>query len=514
MRHACTIRRILAGCTVGGAFVLLLSCGGGSGGSSTPPPVCALGETLVNGVCQPTPATGATVQAWVTRADQSLLLARAADTAFSTSAPADINIDVDASVRYQSMVGFGAAITDASAWLIQNRLSGTQRTALMEELFGRGTGIGLSFTRLTIGASDFSRTHYTLDDMPAGQTDDALAHFSIDPLRADVLPTVKSALALNPRLAVMASPWSAPAWMKANGSLTRSPDPAVKGTLRPQAYDAFARYLVKFADAMRAEGVPLHALTAQNEPHYEPPDYPGMLLDPAARATLVGQHLGPLLAQRASAPRLLDWDHNWDDPNSPLSVLADPVARPFVTGVAWHCYAGNVSAQTQVHNAYPDKETYFTECSGGQWAPVWSDNLLWNVRTLVIGATRNWARGVLLWNLALDENHGPHLGGCTNCRGVVTINSTTGAVTRNVEYYALAHASRFVRPDAQRIDSSTAVNGLDSVAFRNADDGSIVLIVANSAGAARSVSVRQAGQAFAYSLDAGSVATFVWTPKP
>lgn len=194
-------------------------------------------------------------------------------------------------------------------------------------------------------------------------------------------------------------------------------------------------------------------------------------------------------------------------------MLADPLARPYVAGVAWHCYAGDVSAQTRVHNAYPDRETYFTECSGGAWAPVWSDNLLWNVRTLVIGATRGWARGVLLWNLALDENHGPHLGGCGDCRGVVTINSATGEVTRNAEYYALAHASRFVRPGAQRIDSSSGVNGLDSVAFRNADDGSLALLVANSAAATRTFTVRQAGETFAYVLPAGSVATFVWTPR-
>jgi len=473
------------------------SCGGGSGGSNS-------GTGTTN--------NGPTVQNWVTSADQSKLLSREPDLTFGGSAAAASNIDVDATNRYQTMVGFGAAITDASAWVIQNDMSSTQRTTLMNELFGRATGIGLSFTRLTIGASDFSRSLYTLDDVPAGQTDYPLTNFSIAPMQTAVLPVVKSALAVNPGLSVMASPWSAPAWMKNNGSLIKSTDPSIQGTLLPQAYAAFAQYLGKFADAMQAEGVPLYAMTAQNEPAYEPTDYPGMLLAPASRATLIGQQLGPLLAQRAQAVRLLDWDHNWDNPSSPQTVLADTVAAPYVSGVAWHCYAGDVSAQNTVHTAFPTKDTYITECSGGDWAPVWADNLLWNVRTLIIGGTRDWAKGVLLWNMALDENHGPHTGGCSNCRGVVTVNSGTGAVTRNEEYYALAHASKFVRPGAQRIDSSTGVNGLESVAFRNSDDGSLVLIVANASGLTRSFSVRQGGQTFTAALPAGAIASYVWTP--
>lgn len=486
------------------ASALLGACGGGGGGAV--PPACLAGASLVNGVCQADQPSGPAVQAWVTSADQTKLLARQPDMVFGDSAAAASNIDVDANTRYQAMVGFGAALTDASAWLIQNRMNSAQRTALMQDLFGRGSGIGLSFTRLTIGASDFSRTHYSLDDRPPGQTDPTLAYFSFDVQPADVLPVVQSAKLINPQLSVMASPWSAPGWMKSSDSL-------IQGRLLPQYYGVYAEYLRRYLDAWEARGVPIFALTAQNEPHFEPANYPGMRLDDAARASFIGQHLGPLLARRATAVRILDWDHNWDEPNAPLTVLADPLARPYVAGVAWHCYAGDVSAQTQVHNAYPDKETYFTECSGGAWAPQWSDNLLWNVRTLVIGATRGWARGVLLWNLALDENHGPHLGGCSDCRGVVTINSATGEVTRNAEYYALAHASRFVRPGAQRIDSSSGVNGLDSVAFRNADDGSLALLVANSAADTRSFSVRQAGQSFSYALPAGSVATFVWTPR-
>jgi glucosylceramidase len=252
----------------------------------------------------------------------------------------------------------------------------------------------------------------------------------------------------------------------------------------------------------------MYAITVQNEPHYEPADYPGMRLDPPARAKFVGEHLGPLFARAGIRTRILDWDHNWDEPQSPLAVLADSAARRFVSGVAWHCYAGNVAAQGRVHDAYPDKDAYFTECSGGDWAPKFADNLAWMVSNLVVGSTRNWSRGVLMWNLALDENHGPHTGGCGNCRGVVTIDSRNGTITRNEEYYALAHASRFVRSGARRIES-TALPKLDNVAFRN-PDGSRVLVVLNADRSARTFAVRERGRAFSYTLAPGAVVTFRW----
>lgn len=456
--------------------------------------ICALGVNA---------NANAGVQAWVTSGDQTKLLSAEKGASFGSARPAKIVIDVDPAVRYQEMAGFGAAITDASAYLIQSRMDARQRAALMEELFGRKGGIGLSFTRLTIGASDFSRSHYSFDDMPPGQTDPGLAHFSIAPNRADVLPVVKSALAINPGLRVMASPWSAPGWMKSTDSL-------IQGTLKPEAYAPFAEYLRRYVDAYKAEGVPIFALTLQNEPHFEPKDYPGMRVDPAKRAAFIGGYLGPLLAQHNPDTQIFDWDHNWDEPGSPAAVLADPQAAQYVAGTAWHCYGGDVRVQAALHDARPDKDTWFTECSGGQWAPRWADNLQYFVRTLVIGTTRGWAKGVLLWNLALDENYGPHLGGCRDCRGVVTINSASGEVSRNVEYYALAHASRFVRPGARRIASSSGHDNLDTVAFRNADDGSIALLVANSAKQARPFSVRVGGRNFRYALPAGSVATFTW----
>ena len=442
------------------------------------------------------------VETYVTTGDRTRLLARDADVRFVASSTADSGtIEVDDSREFQEMVGFGAALTDASAWLIEHALTPVRRDSLLRDLFGPTPGAGFSFVRLDMGASDFSLRHYSYDDMPTGETDPTLARFSIAADTGETIAILRRALEINPRLSIMASPWSAPGWMKTTGSM-------IKGTLRPEWYATYAEYFRRFIDAYAAHGILIYAVTIQNEPHFEPDDYPGMRMDPAARAKFIGQSLGPLFARAGIRARILDWDHNWDEPGSPLAVLADSAARRYVSGVAWHCYAGNVSAQAAVHDAYPDKDAFFTECSGGDWAPKFSDNLVWMVRNLIIWSTRNWARGVLMWNLALDENHGPHTGGCGNCRGVVTISARDGTVRRNEEYYAFAHASRFVRPGARRI-ASTSVAALDNVAFRN-DDGSKVLIVLNADSTAKGFHVRDGDRAFRYTLPASAVVTFRW----
>lgn len=412
-------------------------------------------------------------------------------------------IDLDARTTYQQIVGFGAAMTDASAYLFMHRMPAKDRDAVMRDLFGRDNGIGLSIVRVPMGASDFSLRHYSYDDMPPTESDSALTRFSIDEDRAEKIPLLKRALAINPQLKLTASPWSPPAWMKSSGSL-------IKGTLLPRYYDSFADYFVKFIQAYGAEGLPIYAIMVQNEPHFEPEDYPGMRLEPAARAQVIGRHLGPRLEGAGIKTAIWDWDHNWDQPQSPLDVLADPVARKYVQGIAWHCYGGDVSAQSKVHDAFPDKDAWFTECSGGEWATNFGDNLKFNVGTLVIGGTRNWARGVSLWNLALDEKFGPHKGGCGNCRGVVTVDSRTGAYTRNVEYYSLGHASKFVLPGAFRIKSESADTTLANVAFRNPDGYTKVLLVLNTLKEPRTFVVRAGGRALRYTLPAASVVTLVW----
>ncbi|MBV8503682.1 MAG: glycosyl hydrolase [Paucibacter sp.] len=487
----------------------------------------SLGSCL-SGATAATPNEGErapAVQVWLSTADKHKLLSSEPAIAFNSAADAanvaDTVIEVNPAKRYQKVVGFGAAITDSSAWLIEHKLNPANRDALMQELFGPAPGIGLSFTRLSIGASDFSLNHYSLDDMPPGQSDPELKHFSIEENREYLLPVVKQALALNPKLSIMASPWSAPAWMKSTDSM-------VKGSLKPEAYAAFAEYLRRYVTAYKAEGVPIFALTLQNEPHYEPKNYPGMRMDSAARATFIGKYLGPLLAKREPQTQILEWDHNWDEPTSPAEVLADPRAAKYVKGVAWHCYGGDPQMQTVVHDAHPSKDVYLTECSPlrrawfvmcaanggacpkGLEAVAGADNLAYFVRVEIIEPTRNWARGLLLWNLALDENHGPRSGGCDVCRGLVTIDSQSGEVSRGVEYYTMAHVSRFVRPGAVRIASSSVKDRIETVAFRNSDDASVVLLAVNPTRQLRRFTVNANGRSFDYSLEGGGVVTLVW----
>lgn len=442
------------------------------------------------------------IEVYLTTGDRTSLLARQPDVPFEPVTATGPAIVVDASRQFQQVIGFGAALTDASAWLMTHRLSAAQREALLQDLFGSEPGAGFSFLRVDMGASDFSLRHYSYDDMPSGQSDPALEHFSIDPDRAETIPILKRALAINPRLTIMASPWSAPGWMKSTSSM-------IKGTLRSEYYDAFAEYFRRFILAYATEGIPVRLISVQNEPHFEPENYPGMRLDPPARARFVGQHLGPLLERSGIATRILDWDHNWDEPQSPLRVLADPTARRFVSGVAWHCYGGDVSAQSVVRDSFPDKDVYFTECSGGDWAPKFSDNLVWTTKNLIIGSTRHWARGVLMWNLALDENHGPHTGGCGDCRGVVTVDSRTGAVTRSEEYYAFAHASRFVTPGAHRIASTSGADSIENVAFHN-PDGTIAVVVVNPTASRRRVTVQSRERRAVVTLPPFAVATLRW----
>ncbi|MBU6267554.1 MAG: hypothetical protein KGN34_08435 [Sphingomonadales bacterium] len=403
--------------------------------------------------------------------------------------------------RLQRMVGFGAAMTDASAEVIQH-LPAAARAALLDDLF-RSDGENLSFLRLPIGASDFSRDAYSLDDMPAGQSDPRLTHFSMARAASQIAAT-RAARARNPHLVLMASPWSAPAWMKTTGSL-------IKGSLAPDRYPAYAAYFGRYLTAMKQAGLPVAYVSVQNEPHFEPADYPGMRFDPAARAAFIGRHLGPLLARRHPGTRILDWDHNWNEPASPLAVLADPVARAHVSGVAWHCYAGDVVAQAPVSAAYPGKDAFVTECSGGEWMPGWGKPLGWMIDNLMIGATRNGSRGTLLWNLALDQNHGPHSGGCRDCRGIVTVDSGTGAITRNVEYYVLGHAARFVRPGARRI-ASDETGAIRNVAWRN-PDGTLVLLAHNTGATPENLRVQAGRTGFVAELPAGEVATFVWRSR-
>ncbi|HEX7814017.1 MAG TPA: glycoside hydrolase family 30 beta sandwich domain-containing protein [Dyella sp.] len=447
------------------------------------------------------------VELWLSTADRRLKLEPQPDIAMSARGKADADIVVDVHKTYQSMVGFGAAMTDSSAWLIQNKLNALQRAALLHELYGPPPNLDFNMMRLTIGASDFSLKPYTLDDVPVGDSDPSLEHFNVASNLLDVIPTVRQILAIDPQLAIVATSWSAPAWMKSSENL-------IGGTLLEQYESVYADYLLKYIDTYRKYGIPIFALTLQNEPAFQPLTYPGMAMGSEQRTRLIANYLGPKLATRKPFTRIMEWDHNWSHPEQASSVLAYPEAARYVDSIAWHCYEGSPYAQGRLHRAFPSKDAYLTECSGGDWASSIHGELLWFSRNLLIASIRQWARGVIYWNLALDENHGPHFGGCANCKGVITIDSKTGEVSRNDEYYALAHFSRFVLPGAFRVNSTDTDKGIANVAFQNTVDSSIVLVVVNSNAEERHLSVVDDQSRFEYMMPPKSVGTFVWSQYP
>ena len=442
------------------------------------------------------------VQVWVTSGDATQRLQEQTPVAWRQGGAAEPVLRVDPARRDQAMVGFGAALTDASAILLAG-LPDQERSRVLQDLFGPPPGIGLNFLRLTIGASDFSPQHYSLDDVGPGQRDPDLTAFSLGPYQRELLLVLHDILRINPGVMIVASPWSPPGWMKTSDSL-------IGGRLREDAYEPLARYFIRYLDAMQEAGIPVAALTIQNEPGFSPADYPGMRWDGADRARFIARYLGPLLVRKHPGVRLLDWDHNWDHPEEPLTVFDDAEATRFVDGVAWHCYGGSVSAQDTVRRRHPGKSVWMTECSGGDWLKGWRDELLYDIDELVIGSVRGGARGVALWNLALDPQHGPHHGGCSDCTGLVTIDPHTQRVEPGVAYYALGQASRFLHPGAVRIDSPAQILDLESVAFADEDQQQVVLVVLNPTRGPRHLSVRSGPGVFDYELPPRSVATFVW----
>jgi len=379
-----------------------------------------------------------------------------------------------------------------------------QRAELLTDLFDPEEGIGISYLRLTIGASDFSLSDYTYDDMPAGQTDFELENFSLDNDRADLIPVLKEIVQISPEINLMGSPWSPPAWMKTNGNLKG-------GQLKTNSYSVYADYFAKYIQEMATEGITISAITPQNEPLYYWADYPCMQMQPIEQLNFIKNHLGPKFQAQGINTKIIIYDHNWDNANYPISILNDPEAKSFIAGSAFHAYGGEVSAMTTVHSAHPDKDLYFTEISGGAWATNFSDNLMWNTRNIFIGTALNWSKNALLWNLALDQNWGPQNNGCSDCRGVVTINNPGGQVTKNEEYFAIAHFSKFVRPGAVRIAFSLpqGLSDLEAAAFQNAD-GSKALVVCNNGNTDSTFGVKQGISYFSYTIPGKSVATIVW----
>ena len=442
------------------------------------------------------------VATWLTTPDGSSLFAQQpSKLRFATGTPSAPIIDIDDKQTFQSIDGFGYALTGGSAQLLM-RMTPAKRDTLLRELFTTdSTNIGVSYLRVSIGSSDMNDHVYSYDDLPTGDTDPTLAKFSLDPDRADVIPILKQILAINPKIKLLASPWSAPAWMKTN-------DNVKGGELDPKFYPVYADYLAKYISGMKHEGIDIDAITIQNEP-LNPHNTPSMVMQAEDQDKFIRDDFGAALAKAGLTTKIILYDHNCDRPDYPLTILQDPAANKYVDGSGFHLYGGTIDALAKVHDAFPTKNIYFTEqmvidAKSGTATTDIADP----IQHIVIGATRNWSHNVLLWNLAADPHNGPHTnnGGCPVCQGAITLDGDT--VGRNRAFYTLAHASKFVRPGSVRI-ASNEPDELPNVAFKT-PKGKSVLIVVNDDTSPKTFTVKSHNRIFTTSLNAGAVATYVW----
>lgn len=436
---------------------------------------------------------------WMTDPKSGILFQKQVDQGVNKSIPtSQINVSTDS--LFQSMDGFGFTLSQGSATHFL-AMSDSARKAVLQELFGSGENdIRISYLRLAVAASDLNAFPFSYNDLkdPKG-TDPSLSQFSLSYDTLDVLPVLKQILAINPKVTLMASPWSPPTWMKDNRD-TRG------GSLLPEFESSYAQYLVKYIQEMDKRGFTIDALTIQNEPLH-PGNNPSLLMLPEQQARFIGQHLGPAFQQAGIKTKIIVYDHNADRPDYPIKVLSDPKANPYIDGSAFHLYGGQIEALSEVHRAFPEKHLYFTE----QWVGSPGDmegDIAWHVKNLLIGAPRNWAKTVLEWNISSNPSLNPHTdrGGCHRCLGAITIDGD--AVIRNPAYYIIAHASKLVDPGSYRIGSSLP-EGLSNVAFLRAD-GKQVLIVHNDSSATQQFEIRSGNQHFKASLPAGATGTWLW----
>jgi glucosylceramidase len=442
----------------------------------------------------------AQVRLWLTDPDHSVFFEeQTAPLRFGGAANGNQTIDVNEAETFQTIDGFGCCLTGGSAGhLIQ--MDPASRAALLEELFATdGAHIGISYLRVSIGSSDLDARPFSYDDLPPGQTDANLTKFSLAHDYTAVIPVLKEILAISPEIKILGSPWSPPPWMKDNHD-------SRGGSLKPEFYAAYAKYFVKYIQGMKAAGILIDAITVQNEP-LNPNNNPSLFMPAREEGSFIRNNLGPAFHNAGLDTKIILYDHNCDHPEYPISILNDPAAKKYVDGSAFHLYAGRIAALSEVHRAHPDKALYFTE----QWMGAHSDfkrSLDEHIKDLVIGATRNWSRNVLEWNLSSDSNYQPHTdrGGCDSCQGAITIDGNK--VTRNAGYYVMAHAAKFVRPGSVRIGSNN-LPSLPNVAFR-AIGGQKILLVLNSDPFPKSFNIRYQGKLAESTLNAGAVGTYIW----
>ncbi|CAF2095677.1 unnamed protein product [Rotaria magnacalcarata] len=410
-------------------------------------------------------------------------------------------ININENEIYQTIDGFGYTLTGGSAMHLNN-LDRTTRAQILQELFNTdNNSIGVSYLRLSIGASDLDEIVFSYNDLPPGQTDQNMTHFDLGHDRLHLIPILKEILAINPSIKLMGSPWSPPIWMKTNTN-------SVGGSLLTEFYDAYALYFVRYIQEMQKEGITIDAITIQNEPLH-PGNNPSLLMLAVFQADFIKQSLGPAFRRHSINTKIIVYDHNADRPDYPIEIYKDSDASQYVDGSAFHLYGGHIDALSSVHDRYPDKHLYFTE----QWVGAPGNlkgDLVWHVKNLIVGATRNWARTVLEWNLAADSKLEPHTpGGCTQCLGALTIDGNQVLSPRNPAYYIVAHAAKFVRPTSTRVGSNSPIS-LSNVAFQRQDDKRKVLIVVNENNSGKQTfQIQCNGKIYDTSLNGGSVGTYI-----
>lgn len=472
-----------------GIISLSGSCSKGKGNAPDPPP-------------PPPPPAVNEVDYWLTRGDQGALLQKQSGVlSFGTAYNSYPNITVDTTERYQDIDGFGYTLTSGSATLLYG-LNASARTALLQELFGTAANsIGVSYLRVSIGASDLSASVYSYNDLPNGETDTDLSEFSLAVEGASgtgLIPVLKEIIAIRPGIKILGSPWSPPVWMKTNNS-------SIGGSLKPEYYAVYAQYFVKYIQGMKAEGITIDAITPQNEPLHDG-NNPSLKMTAEEQRDFIKDHLGPAFQAAGITTKIIIWDHNCDNPGYPISILNDPAAKAFIDGSAFHLYNGNITALTTVKNAHPNKNLYFTE----QYTPSngsFEGDLKWHLRNVIIGSMRNWSRNALEWNLANDPNFGPHTpGGCTVCKGALTISAST--ITRNVAYYIIAQIAKFVPPGSVRV-GSTEAGSLYTVAFERPDKKKVLLVLNDGASTA-SFNLKFKEKWVTLHLPGNSAGTYIW----
>lgn len=443
-----------------------------------------------------------TVTPYITSGDQTRLLQQQGTVSFGTNSGTNPStVTVNAGTTYQTMDGFGYTLTEGSAEVISG-MAATQQNQLLNDLYNPTTGLNASLIRISIAASDLSSSSYSYNET-SGDTN--MNNFSLNgPDLTYLIPIIKKIQQINPNIKILATPWSAPRWMKTNGSW-------VGGSLQTQYYAAYARYFVKYIAAMQAQGIPIWGITPQNEPE-NPHNEPSMLMNSTEQKNFINQQLGPQLAAAGyGGVKIIAFDHNCDNTAYPIDVLNN---SSYVDGAAFHLYLGNISAMSTVRNA-TNKNVYFTEQYTGSGGSFGGD-FGWHMQNVVIGSTNNWSKTVLEWNAANNSSLGPRTpGGCSTCLGAITVNNST-SYTRNVAYYIIGQISKYVKPGAVRIGSSSSSGSILSVGFKN-PDGSIALVVYNTSGSSNTIKVVSGSSAFNYAVPGSSAVTFTWgagTPPP